>query len=104
MPKIIRQIAAELKVQTNQVQSAVDLLDGGATVPFIARYRKEAAGGLLAVAGNEGNGGAAVEQVDGRLDLVRLNLQFGGDLADDFWHASRRGRQGARVCHSGRTA
>jgi uncharacterized protein len=46
MQKIIRQIAAELRAQTNQVQSAVDLLDGGATVPFIARYRKEATGGL----------------------------------------------------------
>ncbi|MDO9404284.1 MAG: Tex family protein [Polaromonas sp.] len=46
MQKIIRQIAAEIKVQAQQVQTAVDLLDGGATVPFIARYRKEATGGL----------------------------------------------------------
>jgi uncharacterized protein len=46
MQKIIRQIAAELKAQPAQVQSAVDLLDGGATVPFIARYRKEATAGL----------------------------------------------------------
>jgi uncharacterized protein len=46
MQKIIRQIAAELGVQPSQVQSAVELLDGGATVPFIARYRKEATGGL----------------------------------------------------------
>ena len=40
------QIAAELKVRAAQVQAAVDLLDGGATVPFIARYRKEATDGL----------------------------------------------------------
>jgi protein Tex len=46
MQKIIRQIAAEIKVQVHQVQAAVDLIDGGATVPFIARYRKEATGGL----------------------------------------------------------
>jgi len=46
MKKIIRQIAAEIKVQEHQVQAAVDLLDGGATVPFVARYRKEATGGL----------------------------------------------------------
>jgi uncharacterized protein len=46
MQKIIRQIAAELRVQENQVKTAVELLDGGATVPFIARYRKEATGGL----------------------------------------------------------
>jgi len=43
---IVSQIAAELKVRPAQVQSAVDLLDGGATVPFIARYRKEATDGL----------------------------------------------------------
>ncbi len=46
MQKIIRQIAAEIKVQEHQIKTAVELLDGGATVPFIARYRKEATGGL----------------------------------------------------------
>ncbi len=44
--KILLQIAAELKVRPAQVQAAVELLDGGATVPFIARYRKEATDGL----------------------------------------------------------
>jgi len=46
MQKILRQIAAELRVQEQQVRAAVELLDGGATVPFIARYRKEVTGGL----------------------------------------------------------
>ncbi len=46
MQKIIRQIAAEIKVHEHQVKTAVELLDGGATVPFIARYRKEVTGGL----------------------------------------------------------
>jgi len=44
--KILRQIAAELRVREDQVRTAVELLDGGASVPFIARYRKEATGGL----------------------------------------------------------
>ncbi|MDK1375525.1 MULTISPECIES: Tex family protein [unclassified Sinorhizobium] len=39
-------IASEIKATTAQVASAVDLLDAGATVPFIARYRKEVTGGL----------------------------------------------------------
>jgi uncharacterized protein len=39
-------IAEELGVRERQVQAAVDLLDGGATVPFIARYRKEVTGTL----------------------------------------------------------
>ncbi|MCH7343927.1 RNA-binding transcriptional accessory protein [Pelomonas sp. CA6] len=46
MDKILLQIAAELGVRPAQVQTAVELLDGGATVPFIARYRKEATDGL----------------------------------------------------------
>ena len=41
-----QRIAEELGVRERQVQSAVELLDGGATVPFIARYRKEATGSL----------------------------------------------------------
>jgi len=46
MQSIPLQLASELKVRESQVQAAIDLLDGGATVPFIARYRKEATGGL----------------------------------------------------------
>ena len=41
-----QKIADELGVRDGQVKSAVDLLDGGSTVPFIARYRKEVTGGL----------------------------------------------------------
>ncbi|WP_314342266.1 Tex family protein [Simonsiella muelleri] len=39
-------IASELNATEQQIQSAIQLLDEGATVPFIARYRKEATGGL----------------------------------------------------------
>jgi uncharacterized protein len=46
MQKIIAQIAQEIRVRPNQVETALALLDGGATVPFIARYRKEATDGL----------------------------------------------------------
>ena len=46
MTPIESRIAAELAVKPPQVVAAVALLDGGATVPFIARYRKEATGGL----------------------------------------------------------
>ena len=46
MQKIIAQIAQEIRVHPHQVESAVTLLDSGATVPFIARYRKEVTGGL----------------------------------------------------------
>ena len=46
MKSINQRIAEELNVAVAQIGAAVDLLDGGATVPFIARYRKEATGAL----------------------------------------------------------
>ncbi len=46
LPSIESRIAAELSVKPEQVAAAVALLDEGATVPFIARYRKEVTSGL----------------------------------------------------------
>ena len=46
MEKIINKIAQELNVKSTQVENAVKLIDDGNTIPFIARYRKEATGGL----------------------------------------------------------
>jgi uncharacterized protein len=44
--RIVSRIAEELAVRPQQVAATVELIDGGATVPFIARYRKEVTGGL----------------------------------------------------------
>ncbi|WP_372759569.1 Tex-like N-terminal domain-containing protein, partial [Litorivivens sp.] len=46
MKQILQTIAQELNVPQRNVDAAVQLLDEGATVPFIARYRKEVTGGL----------------------------------------------------------
>src|SRR5215472_3847705 len=46
MKPINLRIAEELGVREPQVAAAIMLLDGGATVPFVARYRKEATGAL----------------------------------------------------------
>jgi protein Tex len=46
MLSIEQRLANDIAARTEQVRAAVDLLDGGATVPFIARYRKEVTGGL----------------------------------------------------------
>ncbi len=43
---IIKKIAEELEVGSGQVEAAVKLIDEGCTIPFIARYRKEATGAL----------------------------------------------------------
>ena len=45
-----RKVAQELNIKQQQVEATVALLDGGATIPFIARYRKEATGTLDEVA------------------------------------------------------
>ena len=44
--KIAKIIAQELNIKENQVQKTIELIDGGNTIPFIARYRKEVTGGL----------------------------------------------------------
>ena len=46
MQSISQTIALEIKASTQQVVAAVALIDEGATIPFIARYRKEVTGGL----------------------------------------------------------
>ncbi|MRH90957.1 S1 RNA-binding domain-containing protein [Nocardia sp. SYP-A9097] len=57
-----RRIADELGVREEQVRAAVDLLDAGSTVPFVARYRKEVTGGL---------DDAQLRQLDERLHYLR---------------------------------
>jgi uncharacterized protein len=44
--RIVRTLCADVSAQSWQVNATIELLDGGATVPFIARYRKEVTGGL----------------------------------------------------------
>ncbi len=46
MQNLLSRLATEVGARESQITAAVALLDGGATVPFIARYRKEATGGL----------------------------------------------------------
>ena len=41
---VIKTLAGELQIREGQVQAAVKLIDEGNTIPFIARYRKEATG------------------------------------------------------------
>ena len=43
---IIEELSKELNLKINQIKAVLDLLEGGATIPFIARYRKEATGAL----------------------------------------------------------
>jgi len=62
---IIQKLAAEFKVKVSQVENTVALIDEGNTIPFIARYRKEATGGLTDV---------TLRDMDERLTYLR-NLE-----------------------------
>ena len=85
MQKIIRQIAAELRVQEQQVRAAVELLDGGATVPFVARYRKEATGGLDDIQLRELDARLAyLRELEDRRDAILKSIAEQGKLSDEL--------------------
>ena len=46
MPNHAEQLAQELNLNVKNVQGAIELIDQGNTIPFIARYRKEATGSM----------------------------------------------------------
>ncbi len=81
MLSIENQLATELKVRPEQVQTAVALLDGGATVPFIARYRKEATGNLDDIQLRELEARLAyLRELQSRRETVIASIQEQGKL------------------------
>lgn len=62
MTDLVQQLAKEIAVRPNQVEAAIKLIDEGASVPFIARYRKEATQGL---------DDTQLRQLDTRLSYLR---------------------------------
>jgi len=85
MSKIMAQIAAEINVSPSQVQAAVELLDGGATVPFVARYRKEATGGLDDIQLREIDARLSyLRELQARRETVLKSIQDQGKLTDDL--------------------
>ncbi|WP_344952768.1 Tex family protein, partial [Actinomadura miaoliensis] len=80
-----QRIAEELGVREGQVRVAVELLDGGATVPFIARYRKEATGAL-----DDGQLRALEErlrylrELDERRAAILESIESQGKLTDEL--------------------
>ena len=85
MQKYFKAIAAALEIKLNQVEAVAELLDGGATVPFISRYRKEATGGLdeVAIFDIETQYHKFVE-LDKRKQTVIETIAEQGKLTDDL--------------------
>ena len=79
MQKILAQLAAEIRIRPDQVKTAVELLDGGATVPFIARYRKEVTDGLddIQLRGLESRLGYLRELEDRRAAVIKSITEQG---------------------------
>lgn len=88
MQKILAQLALEIKITPAQVSAAVALLDGGATVPFIARYRKEVTLGLddIQLRELESHLGYLRELEDRRAAVLK-SIQEQGKLTPDLQSA-----------------
>ncbi len=95
---IAQRIAAELGVRATQVEAAVELLDSGATVPFVARYRKEATGGLddsqLRTLEERLN---YLRELDQRKEAVLKAIDEQGRLTEELAEAIRHAETKTRV-------
>jgi uncharacterized protein len=84
-PGHLTRIAAELTLKLHQVAATAQLLAGGATVPFIARYRKEATGSLDEVAITAiRTRMSQLEELDARRESILNSLQERGLLTDEL--------------------
>ena len=81
----IPKIAQELNLAPKQVQATADLLNEGATVPFIARYRKETTGSLdeVAITTIRDRLNQLVE-LDKRREAILKSLEERGQLTDEL--------------------
>ncbi|MCD6273879.1 MAG: RNA-binding transcriptional accessory protein, partial [Deltaproteobacteria bacterium] len=85
MNKYISKIASELKLKDKQVEAVIKLLEQDATIPFIARYRKEATDSLdeveiTAIRDRLGK----LKELDARRESVLKSLEQHGHLTDEL--------------------
>jgi len=85
MNKYFQKIADELKIGTEQVESTVQLLNEGATVPFVARYRKEVTGSLDEIAITHiRDRMEKLEELDKRRDTILKSIEEQELLTDEL--------------------
>ena len=78
-------IAEELTIHRNQVVAVSKLLEGGSTVPFIARYRKEATGSLdEVIISSIRDRLRKLEELDKRREAILKSLEDNGHLTEDL--------------------
>ena len=95
---ILQIIADELSVKYKQVENAVNLIDEGNTIPFIARYRKEVTGGLsdeqLRTLGDRLN---YLRNLDERKEEVRKSIEEQGKMTEEIEKALQNAKILAEV-------
>ena len=85
MDKITNRIAEELNVKSTQVENAIKLIDEGNTIPFIARYRKEATGGLSdEILRNLGERLNYLRNLETRKEEIIKSISEQGKLTDEL--------------------
>ena len=85
MNKIVEIIAQELQIKQSQVESTIKLIDEGNTIPFIARYRKEATGGLSdEVLRNLGERLTYLRNLESRKEEVIKSIDSQGKLTQEI--------------------
>ena len=85
MDKITNKIAEELNVKSTQVENAIKLIDEGNTIPFIARYRKEATGGLSdEILRNLGERLNYLRSLETRKEEIIKSISEQGKLTDEL--------------------
>lgn len=83
--QLIKRIAAQLQINPSQVENTVKLLDEGATVPFISRYRKEMTGSLDEVQiGDIKDEKARLEELLKRKDTILKTIEEQGQLTNEL--------------------
>ena len=85
MNKVVEIIAQELQIKQSQVESTIKLIDEGNTIPFIARYRKEATGGLSdEVLRNLGERLTYLRNLESRKEEVIKSIDSQGKLTQEI--------------------
>ena len=98
MPNHAEQLAAELNLSVKNVQGAIDLIDQGNTIPFIARYRKEATGSMDdQVLRNLGDRLEYLRGLDKRKEEVTVSITEQGAMTPELTAALEKAKTLAEV-------
>ena len=83
--RIANAIAEELNVRSIQVEKTIELIDGGNTIPFIARYRKEVTGGLSDETLRDlGERLTYLRNLESRKEEVKKSIEEQGKLTEEL--------------------